>query len=163
MTITPHRPDPNDPNRKITRDFLKQVLIVDIMSPNVVSISMYDPFSEVEAKMRQYGIRHLPVLDWNGKLTGLITQRDLFRICPPRISEDGSRFYMKEDLDEYILRHVMIKNPYCLKPEDHLAEALFVMADKRLGCIPIIDDEKNLIGIVTRTDIIKAAARLLKE
>lgn len=149
--------------RRTVRDFLNKVRVDNVMAGNVVCVGEYDRFSEVEEKFRMHGIRHLPVVGQGGKLVGMISQRDLFRVCPPRVDEDGRRFYTKANLDEYILRHVMVRDPLTLKPEDSLADAFFKMAETHFGSVVVIDDHQRVCGIITRTDIIKAAVRILKE
>ncbi|MBF0532442.1 MAG: CBS domain-containing protein [Candidatus Omnitrophica bacterium] len=125
-------------------------------------IDAYAPFSQVEEMMRIYASRHLPVVSGDGRLIGLITQRDLYRVAPPKINDEGARFYIKEDLDEYILRHVMTKNPFALRPEDSLADGLTAMVKHRYGCVPIVDSAYHLAGIITQSDIVRRAAAIVR-
>jgi CBS domain-containing protein len=149
--------------RRYVRDFLSKIRLTEVMTKDVIYVQEYDPFSIVEEKFRIHGIRHLPVLGTYGRLVGVISQRDLYRICPPRIDANGQRFYTKEDLDGYILRRVMTPDPLALKENDSLADALFKMAETRFGSVIVVSDKNHLRGIITHTDIIKAAVRILKE
>jgi predicted transcriptional regulator len=66
--------------------------------------------------------------------------------------------YDKESLDGHILKHVMIKEVFTLLPEDTLGEAIKAMIRWKYGCIPIVNEQKCLIGIITQADILKAVA-----
>ncbi len=133
------------------------------MVDRVIAIREDEPFSRVEEIFRERHIRHLPVVNGGFKLVGIVTQRDLYRITPPRKDDEGKLIYDKDILDGYILKNVMTKNPFVLTPNNTAAEALLAMVDKKFGCIPIIDQFKTLVGIVTQLDMLRIAARILRE
>ncbi|HOW35987.1 MAG TPA: CBS domain-containing protein [Candidatus Omnitrophota bacterium] len=145
------------------RTLLSKVKLSEIMVEDVIALNVNDPFSRVEELMREKHIRHIPIVDEHFKLAGIITQRDLYRIQPPRKDEEGNWFYDKEMLDKNILRHVMTKNPFTLSPENTVAEALLAMVDRKYGCIPIVDKSQTLCGIVTQIDILRIGAQIIRE
>ena len=153
--------DLTHPEDYYIRLLLNKVKIAEIMNRKVISIREDEPFSRVEQKLREFNIRHLPVVNADGRLVGIITQRDLFRIQSPRRLEDGSWYYDPKSLDAYILTNVMTPNPTVLNPRDSLAQVILLMSDTKYGCIPIV--ENKLCGIITQYDIIKIAARILRE
>jgi len=142
---------------------LKKIKIKEIMAKPAISIRLDEPFSIVPKKMKEYKIRHLPVVDKSSKVVGIITQRDLFRIHPPRRLEDGSLYYDDESLNSIILANVMTEEPFCMKPEDCIGDALLKMAKKKYGCIPIVDQGKKLCGVITQIDLLKIAAQIYQE
>ena len=142
------------------RAFLRTTRVAEIMVTKVVSIKVDARFSEVPKKMKQSSVRHLPVVDANNKFVGLITQRDLYKIHSPRKLEDGSWYYDDEALNEFVLENVMLKNPGTLRPEDPVGDAIVFMVRGKYGCIPIVDKDQKLCGILTRSDILKMAARI---
>jgi len=144
------------------KKLLQQIKLSEIMTKKVVTVEVDDHFSHVEEQMRLHAVRHLPVVDITGKILGIITERDLFRIRSPRVRPDGTRYYVKETLDGYILEHCMTRNPFTLHPDDTLDKAVLEMAKKRYGCIPVVDDDGKLKGIMTQLDIIRSAAEVLK-
>jgi CBS domain-containing protein len=144
------------------RAFLRQTKIKDIMTTKIISIRIDAPFSEVPKKMNDHGIRHLPVVDGGNKLMGLMTQRDLYKVHSPRKLEDGNWYYDEEALNAFILKNVMLKEPKTMTPEDCIGEALVAMIWGKFGCIPIIEKDRRLCGILTRADILKLAARIYK-
>ena len=155
----PEKFDPED----LIANILNKVKVRDMMTKNPVTVEMDDPFSLVEEKLRLHAIRHLPVVNAANKVVGIVTERDLFRIRSPRVDPDGTRYYLKEVLDEYILEHAMTKNPFTLQPDDSAAVAIMAMADNKIGCIPVVNEKNVLKGIVTRHDFIKTVARILKK
>ena len=142
---------------------LNKVKISEIMTPKVITVNEHDRFSLVEEKMRSFHIRHLPVVDDDGKLVGILTQRDLYRAQSPRRLEDGTWYYDQNSLDSNILNVVMTKKPYSLNPEDSVAKAILVMAERKYGCIPIVQKDGVLCGIITQHDILKIAAQIIRE
>ena len=145
------------------RALLNKVKIEEIMTKDVVTVNEYDRFSLVEEKLREFRIRHLPVVDFTGQLVGIITQRDLYHVQSPRRLDDGTWYYDQKSLDTNILHYVMTKDPYFLYPDDSVSKAVLIMADKRIGCIPIVKKDQSLCGIITRHDILRIAAQILRE
>jgi acetoin utilization protein AcuB len=134
----------------------QKILLKDVMVKDPCAIDIDESFSKVWDLFKQYDIRHLPVIDSSGKLKGIVTQRDLYRIATPRKTMEGDLVYDKADLDKHILKYVMTKEVYTLSPEDTLGSAVRAMLLNKYGCIPIVDDKKCLVGIITQIDVFKA-------
>ena len=136
------------------------VPIQEMMESKVITISEDALLAEAAEKMRSHNIRHLPVTDKEGRLTGLFTQRDLFRILPSRMSEDDP--IDAEILKRHVLKDVMRRIPEALGPKDPISKAVSLMWDKKYGCVPIVDGDRKVIGIVTAIDILHFAVHFLK-
>ncbi len=95
--------------------FLLDTKIREVMVSPVITVKETDDFVLVQEKITLYDVRHLPVVNETGNLVGLITQRDLYQIHSPRRLEDGSWFYDKEALNQFLLSRVMLLNPFHLK------------------------------------------------
>lgn len=134
--------------------------IKEIMIAKVISIKEDEPFSHVEEKIRTNRIRHLPVVDSDGKLIGIITQRDLLRAAHPHETEEGP-VYDPDELDRFILKHFMTPNPTALHVDDPISKAVKLMAEFKYGAIPIVKSDKTLAGIVTQIDILRHMAKHL--
>ena len=141
---------------------MKDVLLKEIMVTRVFTAHMEDPLSAVEAKFRLHGVRHLPVVDGGNRVVGVFTRQDLSRCVSPRKTEEGYRFD-PDQLDRFILKYVMTKDPLVLGPEDTLISAVEIMARDKFGCIPIVDARHVLVGIVTQIDVLKLFARWLRK
>lgn len=136
------------------------VPIKEIMIAKVVSVKVDESFSHVEEKMRLNKIRHLPVVDGDNKLVGMITQRDLLRAMRPRETEDGP-YFDPDELDEFILKHYMTPDPHALHVDDPISKAVKLMAEFKYGAIPIVTSDKTLVGIISEIDILKYMAKHL--
>ena len=137
------------------KKFLKSTLVREVMATPVITVYETDDFALVQEKIALYDIRHLPVVDETGSIVGLITQRDLYQIHSPRHLDDGTWYYDEEALNQFLLMKVMLKNPFTLKADNTLAEALEAMIRHKFGCIPIVDDDKKICGILTRDTVLK--------
>lgn len=135
-----------------------KILLKTIMTKEPHVININEPFSKTWDMFRAHDIRHLPVVDDDGILRGIITQRDLYRIEAPRMTQDGELMYEKESLDGHILERVMIREVFTLSPDDTVGAAIRTMAREKYGCIPIVDEHKYLVGIITPADILQAVA-----
>ncbi|HOW58162.1 MAG TPA: CBS domain-containing protein [Candidatus Omnitrophota bacterium] len=136
------------------------VPIKEMMESRVITVQQDSLLSEVEEKMRKHGIRHLPVVDREGRLMGLFTQRDLYRILPSRLKEEDP--IDQEILRRHTLRDVMHKVPESLSPEESISKAVSLMWDKKYGCVPVVDTENKVVGIITAMDILHFAVHFLK-
>ena len=141
---------------------MRDISLKEIMVTNVFSAHVNDPLSIVEKKFREHGIRHLPVVDDQKRVVGMFTQRDLLRCLSPHKTEDGYVFD-KEQMDRFILKYVMAKDPVVLSPDDTVAHVVDIMARDKFGCIPITDANRVLVGIVTQIDVLKCFARWLRK
>ena len=137
---------------------LHKILLKDVMVSKPFTIGEDEPFSRVWDIFRIHKIRHLPVLDNARHLKGIITQRDLYRTISPYKTMDGNSVYNKTDLDRYILKHIMTKEVVVLSCNDTLGKAIEVIVQSKYGCIPIINKDRYLEGIVTQIDVLRAIA-----
>jgi CBS domain-containing protein len=144
------------PAKKIDiKQFLLDTKISEVMASPVVTIKESDDFAVVQEKIALYDVRHLPVVNDAGSVVGLITQRDLYKIHSPRRLEDGTWYYDKEALHQFLINKVMAQNPFTLKITNSLYEAVDATIRFKFGCIPIVDDYLHPCGILTRDTILK--------
>ena len=128
----------------------------DVMSREVHTLGRNDTLAAAEDTMKQAGIRHLPVLDEDGLLCGVLSQRDLFRGALLRALGYGSR------AEEHLLQTMVVKEamsgePVSTTPECPLAEAARLMVARKVGCLPVMEGER-LVGILTEGDFVRLAA-----
>ncbi|MFP4207676.1 MAG: HPP family protein [Wenzhouxiangella sp.] len=97
-------------------------------------------------------VRHVPVEDDSGQLLGLVSQRQLLRLVAR-----GSR-----GPEPVTVRDIMHADPLSISPETTTVQAIRMMRDKRLSCLPVVDPEGKLIGLVTEHDLVAVAGRLLE-
>lgn len=143
------------------REAINSTPISEFMILPPIVLRYNESFSKVEEILRLRGIKHLPILDENGRLGGLITLSDLYRTCSPRRNLQGEYVYDKAQLDNFILKNVMTRDPYTLRAGNTLKDALEMMTRGGFGCLPIVDEDRRIVGIVTQTDIIRIISTAL--
>ena len=152
-----------DSSGSMLLDFWNKIKLKEIMTTPVISVKEDDHFSKVEQKLRENEIRHLPVVDKDKKLVGLITERNLYKIKSPRKRQDGSMYYDSTVLDRFILKNVMTTKVFSLHPKDTMVKAIHSMGNEKYGCIPIVDQDHVLVGIITQVDILKIVSQVLEK
>jgi len=132
------------------------MLVKDIMTRQVHVVRRNDELAVADSLMRQARIRHLPVLDEDGAVCAVVSQRDLFRGALLRALGFGAR------AEESMLRQIAVKEAMSAEahttgPDTPIADAARVMVERKIGCLPVIADGK-LVGIVTETDFVRLVA-----
>ncbi len=126
------------------------MLVRDIMTVPVVSISPEVTLQDAYRTMQNKGIRHLPVVA-GGKLVGVITDRDL-RLATSTLAP--TPFPAGSKVDGSMCRTVETADPL-----DPVEEAARKMRVKKIGCLPVVEDGR-LVGIVTGLDLLDALMRM---
>lgn len=142
---------------------MKNILLKDIMTKDPVTLNIDDSFCRVAEIFQEKDIRHLPIVNSQGVILGIISQRDLNRITSPKKGPNGEYLYDPAELTKYILKQHVIQKVFSLSPEDTLEKAVALMAEKKLGCMPISDPDGKVIGIVTVTDLLRLFLKALRE
>ncbi len=124
----------------------------DIMDEKVVTISAGDTLSTVEDIMTLGRVRHMPVVH-AGKLVGVVSERDLLRTSLSNLTEFGSE-ERRLFLHAVEIARVMSAPPITIAPDATVEEAAQVMADRKIGCLPVLEDDQ-LLGMVTETDVLR--------
>jgi acetoin utilization protein AcuB len=109
--------------------------------------------------MREKHVRRLPVVE-NGKLVGLVT-RDRLRGAIPSFPTLLTLWGLHYQLSRMKVRDVMITDVIVVHPDDTIKEALTLSEKHRIGTLPVVDDNGSLVGILTSTDLVHVAAKLL--
>jgi len=135
------------------------MLVKDRMTPDPIRGHPDMPVTEAQALMQEHNVRHLPIVDGEGKLVGLITQRSLLRALPSDVSH-FSRFEVSYVLGKIKVRNVMVKDVVTIDEGTPIEEAARIMADRKIGCLPVMRDGQ-LVGIITDSDLFTIMVDLL--
>jgi len=142
---------------------LKETKLKDFMTKEVAALNVSAKFSDVPKMFKKFKVRHLAVVNEENCLVGIMSQRDLYKIQPPKKLMDGTWYYDDDVLNNIILSEVMTRKLFTLHPDDSMGDALVAMAEKKYGCIPIVDKKKKICGIITQVDILRVAAQIYNE
>jgi acetoin utilization protein AcuB len=123
------------------------------MTPNVVTIHRTDSISTACALMAEVKTRHLVVVNPDGAVAGILSDRDCNRaLQSPFTGGDPTKLAESVSVDR-----IMNVMPHCIDPQASPAEAAEIMLAHNISALPVIRDE-TLIGIVTTTDLLKTIA-----
>lgn len=127
------------------------MLVKDRMTPNPICGRPDMPVTEIQELMREKKFRHLPILGDDGSLEGLVTQRSLLRALPSDVSV-FSRFEISYMLSKVKAKDVMNRDILTIDEDIAIEEAARIMADRKIGCLPVCSGEK-MVGIITDNDL----------
>jgi CBS domain-containing protein len=124
----------------------------DIMAQNPATLGRNETLDLAEAIMNLGRIRHMPVLD-DGKLVGIVSQRDLFRSA--LIAALGFGRKVTSALVKTIrIKEVMTEKVITISPDASIKDAARLMMDKKIGCLPVVEGDR-MVGLVTETDMLR--------
>ena len=132
----------------------------DIMSSPVFAVGHTDNLKVVEEVMEWKHVRHLPVVNDDGHLVGLITHRDLLRACVssvagiPRQEQDAL-------LRGIPVKQMMQSEVLTVAPDSDVTAAARMMLDRKIGCLPVVE-EGRLVGILTEADFVRYLLEILE-
>ena len=130
------------------------------MTPEPVTLSEDESMGEALMLMRRHNIRHLPVV--NGSiLVGIVTDRDLRRASPSLLSGIAEERY-QEVLDGTSVARIMTREPFTVRLDTDLGEAVGVLVEKKLGSLPVVNGAE-LVGIFTEVDALRVLLEVLKK
>ena len=119
--------------------------VVEIMNKNVVTCHPSETLTVIINKFELFNIAGMPVVE-KGKLVGIVCQTDVLR----GLKSGGSA-------QELIVRDVMVKDVITVSPTEAAENVAKIMVENHINRIPVVESD-NMIGIITRGDIIKAVA-----
>ena len=129
-----------------------------IMKRKVVTIAAGERLSTVEDIMTLGGVRHIPVVR-GGSLVGVVTERDLLRTSLSQLNAYGADT-RRAFLGGVEIERVMSSPAITIGPDDPVEDAARVMAERKIGCLPVVDEDAQFVGLVTETDLLRHFAGL---
>jgi acetoin utilization protein AcuB len=129
----------------------------NIMTARIVTVEMDDRLEVVKEIFDTMNFHHLLVVDEHKKLSGIVSDRDLLRALSPYV---GSAAETARDLATLNKRvhQIMSRHPITLRPQSEIADAVNLLLEHPISCIPIVDDECKPVGIVSWRDLLKSLA-----
>ena len=128
----------------------------DVMTTDVKTLGRNDKLTVADDLIKSERIRHLLVPDEHGNLEGVVSQRDLFQSALLRALGYGSVARDKV-LRSVVVKEVMTEDVETTTPDTPLATAAQVMTSRKIGCLPVVENE-SLVGILTEGDFVQLVA-----
>ena len=127
------------------------MLVKTLMSQPVTTVQEDTMVGEALDILKTKNIRHLPVVDCNGKLKGLATEWDLLKIFPLK----NNNSFETNLISRTPIKNVMQINPVVITSEETIEHAAVQMQCNKVGCLPVLEGEQ-VVGLISLTDILTA-------
>ncbi|AKO94421.1 acetoin utilization AcuB family protein [Priestia filamentosa] len=130
------------------------MIVEEIMSRNLITLLPTDKIKQAVVLMNKYHVRHIPVVDKEYTLLGIVSDRDIKDAAPSIFAQD----HEFEEFEKPVHK-IMTKNVIVAYPLDFVEEISFTFYENKISCLPIIRKGK-LVGLVTKTDILNTLVQL---
>lgn len=134
--------------------------ISDIMTTGVHTLRPESTLLDAEKLMREYKVRHIPVVDDENKVLGVLSQKEFLREAF-RITDKFGAHHLQDYLAKTPVGDCLDKEVTCIDSNQALQQAGEALQQEKHGCLLIASEEKTLLGIVTSQDFVKLALSLL--
>ena len=122
----------------------------EVMTQSVMALQLSDTFGDAVSLMASQHVRHSVVVDPQGKIKGVISDRDVLRALA-----------RTPDWKTKPVSDIMTHEPFVVHPRSSVTDALAQLIDKRINCLPVVDDDGKVCGILTSTDLLKSYHKVL--
>jgi CBS domain-containing membrane protein len=134
-----------------TRRFVR-----DLMTTRVFTLRPHDDLVAASDLMDSQHVRHLPIVDREGDIVGLVTEREMSRTA----FGDGEELPLSAERDllrRRRVRDIMTTEPDTIEPDAELREAAQILLENKVGCLPVVEGT-HLVGILTEADFVREFA-----
>lgn len=131
------------------------------MTKNVISVHPDSSIFEARELLNKHRIRHLPVVQEDERVIGIITDRDIRSALPsPFLGEEESK-KERERIEQLKVKDIMTRHPVTISPFNTLEDIILLMQKMRVGAFPVVDQDGKLKGIISIRDLMRAFINVL--
>jgi CBS domain-containing protein len=123
--------------------------VEDVMTTALTTIHPEEPVDTADLEMKLAAIRHIPVVGPKNRLVGILSDRDLLR----SVRNPKGR----------VISDIMTRRVHTVRATDPARRAIDLLLEHKIGCVPVLGDEEELVGIVTETDFLRIARDSLRQ
>jgi acetoin utilization protein AcuB len=131
------------------------------MTQKVITTNPEASVFDAYEKMSHNRIRHLPVIDADGRLIGIVTDRDIRSALPYSKLKDPAHTAKTEKVKDLKVMDIMTTDPKTIGPHHTIQDALVLIQELRVGALPVVDKEGKLKGILSVRDLLRAFINVL--
>ncbi len=135
--------------------------VSSLMIKNPVSVDMDVSLGEIRDLFGHASFHHL-LVEEQGQLVGIISDRDMLKWLSPFVGTLNAR-----PADEHLLtrraHQIMTRQPVSIGPDESLVHALKIMDEKKLSCLPVVDAQQRIVGILSARDLMHFFARIFRD
>ncbi len=129
------------------------------MTRNVITVDQEAGILDAQELMAQNKIRHLPIINNNQQLIGIVTDRDIRSALPYRFYDAPPN--EREKIGTLKVKDIMTKDPISISPTYTIQDALLLIQNSKVGALPVVDDDRCLKGIISVRDLLRAFINVL--
>jgi acetoin utilization protein AcuB len=137
------------------------MFVSETMNTDLIAVQPGTKLAEARVLMQENNFRHLPVVDQDGKLVGIVTDRDMRDAHPSSLLDKEDYQRTLEKFMEHSVEEVMTKNPLTISVYFTLQDTLMVMGKKKVGALPVVDEDGYLKGIMSTRDLLSAFVNIM--
>jgi CBS domain-containing protein len=139
----------------------QKLRVADVMTRDVTTVFEESNLQEVLAILGPYRFRHLPVVDGK-RLVGILSHRDLLHVTSQGLDKTAAAQARETRLlEQTFVRDVMNTNVLTTHTDATVADAARSMLDNKVGALVVVNDQEELLGIVTETDLLRCLVQML--
>lgn len=135
--------------------------VEDIMTKKVFTVEQHDLIDRVFFLIHYEKIRHLPVVE-KGKVIGIVSDRDLYKVLGPKNNSNVIEGQSEMHVVSKKVQNIMRRGVLTITSDAYVSEAATIMANNRIGALPVVDKENKLLGIISSTDILRVFSKIEK-
>jgi len=128
--------------------------VSDYMTRKVISVPPETGIREAFFKMKEHHIRHLPIVDADNALVGIVSDRELRR--PDWVDESLDIAHVYQLDDDLLVSDVMIRNVHVVYTYNTLHKAVGLLLERKIGAAPVLDKTEALVGMLSAVDLLRA-------
>ena len=137
------------------------MFVSERMSKDLITASPDITIFEAKQLMTGKGIRHLPIIDAAGKLIGIVSDRDVRSAMPSTLLKKADYDITLAKIMNYPVRDIMTEKPLTIYAYYTIQDTLLVMQSKKVGALPVIDQDGYLKGILSTRDLLRSFVNVL--
>lgn len=130
------------------------------MTPSPITVTPEQTVAEAFDILQRYGIRHLPVVDAHGILQGIVSDRDLRSARPSSVARSKERMNIEEQVNSTPISVLMSRDCLYLTPTSTLDDVLLQFESRKIGALPVVNEEMKVVGVFSVADLMNAYRNL---
>ncbi len=137
------------------------MFVSDRMSTDLITVGPDVTIFDAKKSMSDKNIRHLPVIDGQGKLIGIVTDRDMRDAMPSTLLKKADYEVTLGKIMNFPVSDIMTKDPMTIYAYFTLQDTLLIMQKKKVGALPVVDDDGYLKGLLSTRDVLSAFVNIM--
>ncbi len=137
------------------------MFVIERMATDLITIGPDLTIGEAKRIMSENSIRHLPIIDDEGLLVGIVTDRDMRDAMPSTLKKKADYEETLAIIKNYKIQDIMTRDLLTIYPYYTIQDTLLVIQKKKVGALPVVDEEGHLQGILSTRDLLTAFVNVM--